>query len=251
MSLSRGRSSLAVGNVVGAAISNILGAFSLGLLFRTRGNTIGFDKSSKIYSVLLLLLTTFVAPITFFARKDLWRPCGGILIGLFAIYVTSIVWAIGHGRITPPEASDSEGRREPRFARTSARSGGNQDFNCRSARNTAQYRYSTAHHASPASGSSAWPNIPSPVIPYLLPPTRLPLHMPSQLCPVARSFHNHNPIQNLRRYVRRNRACDCHHTPREVHCCYERLSRARGDPSCQHCRKQHFPPVTLYGNNNG
>jgi len=109
VSLSRGRSSLAVGNVVGAAISNILGAFSLGLLFRTRGNTIEFDKSSKIYSVLLLLLTTFVVPITFFARKDLWRPCGGILIGLFAIYVTSIVWAIGHGRITPPEASDSEG----------------------------------------------------------------------------------------------------------------------------------------------
>lgn len=107
-SLARSRSSLAIGNVTGSAISNILGAFSLGLLFSTDDGSSVFDTSSKIYSAILLLLTTFVAPVVYFPRKDLWRPCGGVLIAVFVLYVISIAWAIGRGRLTAPEDSDSE-----------------------------------------------------------------------------------------------------------------------------------------------
>jgi len=105
-SLARNRSSLAVGNVIGSTISNILGAFSLGLLTHKQG--IEFDRSSRIYSVLLLLVTTFVAPLTYFPRKLLWITCGSILLALFVTYVASVAWAISRGKVTAPEGSDSD-----------------------------------------------------------------------------------------------------------------------------------------------
>jgi Ca2+/Na+ antiporter len=105
-SLARDRSSLAIGNVVGSAISNILGAFSLGLLTHKQG--IKFDRSSRIYSALLLLVTTFVAPLTYFPRKHIWIVCGSILLALFVLYVVSVTWAIGRGKVTAPEGSDSD-----------------------------------------------------------------------------------------------------------------------------------------------
>lgn len=108
VSLARSRSSLALGNVVGSAISNILGAFSLGLLTQSTADSIRFDRSSRIYSLLLLLLTTFATPVTYFAQKRIWKPAGGTLIVSFAIYVASIVWAISQGKVTAPEASDDE-----------------------------------------------------------------------------------------------------------------------------------------------
>lgn len=107
-SLAQGRSSLAVGNIVGAAISNILGAFSLGLLFRQKGVPAVFDRSSRIYSVLLLVVTTIVTPITYFPQKDTWLAFGASLITAFAIYIISIGWAISRGSLSAPEDSDDD-----------------------------------------------------------------------------------------------------------------------------------------------
>jgi Ca2+/Na+ antiporter len=105
-SLARDRSSLAIGNVIGSTISNILGAFSLGLLTHKQG--IKFDRSSRIYSALLLLVATFVTPLIYFPRKHLWVVCGSILLALFVLYVASVAWAIGRGKVTAPEGSDSD-----------------------------------------------------------------------------------------------------------------------------------------------
>ncbi|KAJ4169232.1 hypothetical protein NW754_001318 [Fusarium falciforme] len=107
-SLVQGRPSLAVGNIIGSAISNILGAFSLGLLFRPRGSHVKFDRSSRMYSLFLLIITTFVTPITYFSHRIIWLVCGSILIALFAIYLVSIGWAISRGRLTAPEVSDDD-----------------------------------------------------------------------------------------------------------------------------------------------
>lgn len=104
--LAQGRPSLAVGNIVGAAISNILGALSLGLLFHQRDVPVEFDKSSRIYSALLLIITTLVAPVTYLSRKDIWLPFGAVFIAIFAVYILSIGWAISRGRISAPEDSD-------------------------------------------------------------------------------------------------------------------------------------------------
>ncbi|RKK92536.1 hypothetical protein BFJ71_g10145 [Fusarium oxysporum] len=107
-SLAQGRPSLAVGNIIGSAISNILGAFSLGLLFRPTGSHIEFDRSSRIYSLCLLVITTFVVPIIYFSQRIIWLVCGSVLIALFAIYLISIGWAISRGSLTDPEDSDDD-----------------------------------------------------------------------------------------------------------------------------------------------
>ncbi|RYC81987.1 hypothetical protein BFJ63_vAg15130 [Fusarium oxysporum f. sp. narcissi] len=107
-SLAQGRPSLAVGNIIGSAISNILGAFSLGLLFRPTGSHVEFDRSSRIYSLCLLVITTFVVPIIYFSQRIIWLVCGSVLIALFAIYFISIGWAISRGSLTDPEDSDDD-----------------------------------------------------------------------------------------------------------------------------------------------
>jgi len=71
VSIARQRSSLAVGNIVGSSISNILGAFSLGLIFRKDESQIIFDRSSKIYTLLFLLLTIPIAGLSEFLLLDL------------------------------------------------------------------------------------------------------------------------------------------------------------------------------------
>ena len=93
---------------MGSAISNILGAFALGLIFRKSPGQVAFDRSSKIYTLLLLLLTILIAGLTQFGHHDIWRIVGCIAISIFAAYVASIAWLITKGRITAPEASDSD-----------------------------------------------------------------------------------------------------------------------------------------------
>lgn len=97
-----------MGNIVGSTISNILGAFSLGLLFNGSQDEELFDRSSKIYSTLLFVLTAVIAGIIQFGHGIMWRLVGGLAIGLFFVYVCSIAWTIYKGLIRAPEASDSD-----------------------------------------------------------------------------------------------------------------------------------------------
>ena len=107
-SVVRNRSSLALGNVIGSSISNILGGFSLGLLFHSTKDAVEFDRSAKVYSLILLLLSAFVTALTLLGTKSTWRIFGGILLALFVVYIASVVWAISRGGMTAPELSDSE-----------------------------------------------------------------------------------------------------------------------------------------------
>ncbi|KAF1976741.1 hypothetical protein BU23DRAFT_527798 [Bimuria novae-zelandiae CBS 107.79] len=105
-SLARNRTSLAIGNIVGSAISNILGAFSLGILFHNANQTIQFDRSSRIYSLILLALTTFATPILYLPARTVWLVSGCVLIAFFAVYIGTVGWAIAKGTLTAPEDSD-------------------------------------------------------------------------------------------------------------------------------------------------
>ncbi|KAF3491102.1 uncharacterized protein GIQ15_00619 [Arthroderma uncinatum] len=107
-SIAQGRSSLALGNVIGSSISNILGAFSLGLLCYERGEQIVFDRSSRIYSLLLLVLTTALMPIIYYSTRITWLVGGSILIVAFVVYFLLVALAIGRGVLTAPEDSDSD-----------------------------------------------------------------------------------------------------------------------------------------------
>ena len=108
ISLARKRPALALGNVVGSAISNILGAFSLGLLFRSPSADM-FDQSSKIYTCVLLIITTLAAGILAFGRRVNQKAVGGVFVGMFALYIVSISVLIARGVATAPEEmSDSD-----------------------------------------------------------------------------------------------------------------------------------------------
>jgi Ca2+/Na+ antiporter len=100
------RSSLALGNILGSSISNILGAFSLGLIFSPID--VVFDRSSKIYTGLLLALTSAFAVFLLFFRS-FGRIGGGILVVTFVIYVISIAYCIYRGMVSPPEDDDDDG----------------------------------------------------------------------------------------------------------------------------------------------
>jgi Ca2+/Na+ antiporter len=103
--VSQGRSSLALGNILGSSISNILGAFSLGLLFQSGDVT--FDRSSKIYTGITLVFTTILVLYLGFLRSA-GRFVGGVLVALFAVYVASIGYYIYKGVMAAPEDEDSD-----------------------------------------------------------------------------------------------------------------------------------------------
>jgi Ca2+/Na+ antiporter len=103
--ISQKRSNLALGNILGSSISNILGAFALGLLFYPGQAT--FDRSSKMYAAVLLGITTLVAVFLAFYNtvKDIIGP---LLIFAFVVYVLSIGYGIYRGVMSAPEDSDSD-----------------------------------------------------------------------------------------------------------------------------------------------
>lgn len=102
--IAQGHSPLALGNVVGSAISNILGAFSLGILFFP--GEMEFDRSAKIYSALLLFVTTLFVVLAFFDQLN--EATGWLLIAGFVIYMLSIGYAIYKGVTEAPQLSDSD-----------------------------------------------------------------------------------------------------------------------------------------------
>ncbi|KAI9768676.1 MAG: hypothetical protein M1839_003984 [Geoglossum umbratile] len=102
--ISQRRSNLAMGNILGSSISNILGAFSLGLIFHPGAVT--FDRSSKIYSAALLGFTTILSALLAFGM--LGRAAGAMLVALFVGYVVSVGYSIYKDILAAPEDSDSD-----------------------------------------------------------------------------------------------------------------------------------------------
>ncbi|EPQ29469.1 uncharacterized protein PFL1_03224 [Pseudozyma flocculosa PF-1] len=128
--LGHGASTLAIGNVFGSSISNILGAFSLGLLASPQ--RVRFDYSAKRFAAIQLAITSLVIALVLVVqfqghhRQHPRRPSalvappapsprsvfenvvGVSLVIVFILYVLGVVWAIGRGMLNPPEGSDSE-----------------------------------------------------------------------------------------------------------------------------------------------
>ncbi|KAG9587556.1 hypothetical protein KCU77_g8666, partial [Aureobasidium melanogenum] len=105
------RPSLAIGNIIGSGISNILGAFSLGLIFRSNEEVMVFDSSARMYTFVMLLVTSLVVGLHFVDSSLVSRIFGAILIVIFVLYVGSVAYLIAKGRLVAPESdsdSDSE-----------------------------------------------------------------------------------------------------------------------------------------------
>ena len=97
---------LALGNILGSCIANILGAFSLGVLAQ-RENVVSYDASARIYAVVLFGITTFVAVLWGFGRME-GLVCGVVLVVMFGGYVVGVGWSIYRGVLDAPEDSDAE-----------------------------------------------------------------------------------------------------------------------------------------------
>lgn len=75
-------------------------------MFYETGTAIEFDRSSRIYSLVVLVLTTLVTPIAYFSIQITWWVCGPVLIATFGMYFLLVGVAIGRGVLTAPEDSD-------------------------------------------------------------------------------------------------------------------------------------------------
>ncbi len=117
--LAHGSSNLAIANVVGSAIANILGAFSLGII--AAPNAIQFDASSRRFAIIHAAITTLVIALLLtvqlqhgdthakLATQRLFENVVGLsLITLFVLYFVGLSWAIGRGMLAAPQPSDSE-----------------------------------------------------------------------------------------------------------------------------------------------
>jgi cation:H+ antiporter len=102
-----GNVGIAVGNVIGASIANILGTFSLGPLIKP----LKASRDDRFYGVILGVITTGVAMLLF------WRPrvgstTGAILVGIFALYLAALIWSLGKGMIAVRFRRQEEGEEQ-------------------------------------------------------------------------------------------------------------------------------------------
>ena len=91
---------------MGSSIANILASFSLGLFFMKSST---FDRSSKLYSTVLLALTSVFLVTLYAVPAHLKWLAGLALMAAFIVYVGSVASLIYKGTLAAPEDdSDSD-----------------------------------------------------------------------------------------------------------------------------------------------
>ncbi len=104
-----GHGGLALGDLLGSTIANVLGSFPLGLFAR---KPLQIERSARFYALALLLVALLVGGLLVIG--PITRPEGGALVGLFVVYVVSIVLAIWRGLLRAPLADDDDDEAEER-----------------------------------------------------------------------------------------------------------------------------------------
>jgi cation:H+ antiporter len=108
-----GHPGVAVGNVIGACLANLIGSMPLGMLAR---RPLMPDRSARIYGLVLLGVTGLAAATAVDGRVT--PAAGGVLVAVFAVYVASVLLVIRRGWLRPPDQEDED---EQRPAQGSAR----------------------------------------------------------------------------------------------------------------------------------
>lgn len=104
VALGQQQNSLAMGNLMGSSIANILGSFSLGLLFARAD--MAFDRSSQIYTAISVGVTSAFLLILYVVPPGLQQVAGFGLVVAFVAYVISVTSLIYKGALVAPEADD-------------------------------------------------------------------------------------------------------------------------------------------------
>jgi Ca2+/Na+ antiporter len=98
-----GHAGIAVGNVVGACLANLIGSMPLGMLAR---EPLRPDRSARVYGYVLLAVTALAAA---FLVDGHVSPAGGaVLVAVFAVYVLSVLLVIQRGWLRAPADDDDD-----------------------------------------------------------------------------------------------------------------------------------------------
>jgi cation:H+ antiporter len=98
-----GHPGVAVGNVIGACLANLIGSMPLGMLAR---RPLVPDRSARIYGLVMLAVTALAAAVAFDGRVG--PAAGGVLVAVFIGYVISVLLVIRRGWLRPPEPEDKD-----------------------------------------------------------------------------------------------------------------------------------------------
>ncbi len=98
-----GHGGIALGDILGSTIANVLGSFPLGLFAR---KPLHIERSARLYALGMLLVTLLVSGLL--ASGPISRPEGGALVALFLVYLVSILLLIRRGRASAPAAEDDD-----------------------------------------------------------------------------------------------------------------------------------------------
>ena len=104
LALASGHPGLAVGNVVGACLANLIGSMPLGMLAR---RPLVPDRSARVYGLVMVAVTALAAGLTI-GDGRIPRVAGGVLVVLFLAYVVSVLVVIRRGLLRPPESEDDD-----------------------------------------------------------------------------------------------------------------------------------------------
>ena len=98
-----GHPGVAVGNVVGACLANLIGSMPLGMVAR---QPLRPDRSARIYGYVMLAVTVLAAALAIDGRVT--PAAGGVLVGVFVVYVASVLLVIQRGWLRPPAEEDDD-----------------------------------------------------------------------------------------------------------------------------------------------
>ena len=103
LALAGGHAGLAVGNVVGSCLANLLGSLPLGFLGK---QTLKVDRSARIYAMVMLAVTALAG--VFLAGPNVPPIAGGVLVAVFLVYLGSVVLVIRRGWLRPLDDDDDD-----------------------------------------------------------------------------------------------------------------------------------------------
>lgn len=94
-----GHQGLAVGNVIGACLANLIGSMPLGMLAR---RPLIPDRNARVYGWVMLGVTGLAASVA--VGGHVTPLAGAVLVAAFAVYLVSVLLVIRKGWLRPPEA---------------------------------------------------------------------------------------------------------------------------------------------------
>lgn len=103
-----GHPGLAVGNVIGSCLANLIGSMPLGLL---GPRPLVPERSARVYAAVMLLVTGLAALFLIDGRVE--PLAGGVLVGVFVLYVASVLLVLKRGWLRPLEDDDEDNAEIP------------------------------------------------------------------------------------------------------------------------------------------